>query len=218
MSSLVKKVAILNAAIACAIFASGFAFGEETDYVDVVMSVQSISVRKSTSTNFAVGTATGGTKVVGWVGFTNNSGGAEHFKIRISSVTGNKWTVLEDGNPAVKPGNDQFRLYAIWHFWASNALVNKDEFEANDVLKLTDTTSSTIAFFNDNEPASHFDDPATPANESTGKSVANNNVNGINIPDNSSRDLFLRYDAPATFSAGSSKVTATLAVTAISAE
>ncbi|MBI3012847.1 MAG: hypothetical protein HYY63_04405 [Elusimicrobia bacterium] len=191
--------------ILCALFSAGSVWAEEGSNLDVVMTVQVLTVYRFGALN--VNAATGTSAVSDRILVQNTGNVNETFVIKITTVTGD-WKYVE-----TQPGLDEFRLSVIWHKW--DIKPSTKEFQTNDILKLTEVVASTTTFFNEVDVSQHYP---------VGENVNLNTVNGVNVPpksvDNarSIRYLFFRYDAPQSYTPGKTNVNMSYVVTAIASE
>lgn len=186
MKNKISKLAALKLSIAIACLSAAYAFGEQTAVFDVVMTVQNLTVQRVSDQSAPIMAPPGTSRITERVVFKNDGNGAVSYAIKVTSTTGN-WTLV-----AGVPGANEYRLSAIWHQWDSKPAVT--EFNANDILSANDQTSSDTAFFNDNE------------------THETNSVKGANVPANEERNLYLKFDSPAS---GSGSAKAHIGITAI---
>ena len=186
MKNKIKKLVALKLGVAIAMFCSGFAFCDQAAVVDVVMTIQALTVQRVSDGSASIMAAPGTSKVMDRIVFKNDGNGAVNYAVKVASTTGS-WTLVSS-----VPGASEYRLSAIWHQWDSKP--STSEFQANDILTASDQTSSDTILFNDNE------------------SHATTGVKGYNVPTNEERNLYLKFDSPAS---GTGSSTAHVNVTAI---
>ncbi|MBI2119701.1 MAG: hypothetical protein HYT97_08755 [Elusimicrobia bacterium] len=172
MSKTINKVLAFKLATAIALLVSGFAFGADNVSVEVIMTLQNVSVARLSDAALNIRVAPGASKVTDRAIYKNDGSDAEHFTIKIAGTTGN-WTPV-----ITLPGANQYRLSAIWHQWDVTPAVT--EFQDNDILTTSYDTSTNTKFFNDTE--THLTD----------------GVKGNNVQPNEERNLFIKLDAPAS--------------------
>lgn len=186
MSKTINKVLAFKLATAIALLVSGFAFGADNVSVDVVMTLQNVSVARLSDAALNIRVAPAASKVTDRAIYKNDGSDAEHFTIKIARTTGN-WRPV-----STVPGANEYRLFGIWHQWDAAPAVT--EFQDNDILTTTYETSTNTKFFNDTE--THSTD----------------GVKGNNVEPNGERNLFIRLDAPAS---GNGSATAEVNVSAV---
>ena len=164
------------------------AFSAETATVDIVMSIQSVSVSNVGSASIAVSGLPGSTKLLPRAVFRNSGDAPTDFNLRLA-VTSGTWVPRTD---ALAMQVNEFRLRASWGIW--NATVTAANFHDNDIVTTVDQKSSSTIFWG---TSSTFGDPAFDG--------------GYNVPGNagfsSERGLWVRFDAGAAGTTGSTKAT-----------
>ena len=147
-------------------------FSADNASVDVVMTIQSVSIVSLSASSVAIAAPFGGSRVTERVVFKNDGNGNENFSVKITSTTGN-WTLTQNS-----PGANEYRLSAIWHYYDIKPLAN--EFQANDILfpEGTYKDSSDTVLFNDTDPHS------------------TETVKGFNVSVDGQRNLFFKFDSP----------------------
>ena len=207
-----RKMTVLKSALVLTLLTSGFAFCDSMEVLDVVMTVQNVSIYSVSTGPYVVVSTLTSSKIVGPMIYRNDGNGPETFSIKIASNSGS-WAPITTAysTPNSMPGANQFRLGAIFH--NSAFLPTISEFNDNDIVTSNLLDSSETIFFNDNDPLAHLQDTSTPPNNIKDQYLKGNNIPGLD-PNNifqSQRNLYIRYDAP---SSGSGSVRATLNVVA----
>jgi hypothetical protein len=191
-----KKLIGVIAAVAIAGYIAKVALTANTANVDVVMTIESISITNILPLQITVGAPPGGKRVTTRQNdFVNNGSVNEDFSIKVGSTTPSTWSLV-----STTPGTDQYRLSALWHEYNTLATNGTTEFQANDILTSSNQLSSDTVFFNDSE------------------THATTNVKGYNVPvfgNNSAneRSLFFMFEAPSSTTTANT-ATATVNVTA----
>ncbi|MBI2118259.1 MAG: hypothetical protein HYT97_01370 [Elusimicrobia bacterium] len=181
-----KKLVIGVLGIAIAMSLQGIAFCGQSALVDIVMTIQNLSIQRLSENSIAVMAAPGVAQVTDRTIFKNDGNGAVNYAIKVANTVGT-WSLV-----STVPQANQYRLYALWHQWDQKPAVN--EFQANDILTVSDQTSSDTLFFNDTE------------------SHAIDSVKGSNVAPNEERNLYIRFDAP---QGGSGSATSQISVNAV---
>lgn len=181
-----KRVTQAALGIAIAMLAEGIAFCDQSALVDIVMTIQSLTIQRLSENSLAVMAAPGVSQVTDRTIFKNDGNGSVNYAIKVARTVGT-WTLVSG-----VPQANQYRVYALWHQWDQKPAVN--EFQANDILTASDQTSSDALFFNDAE------------------SHAIDSVKGSNVAPNEERNLYIRFDAP---QGGSGSATSQISVTAV---
>ncbi|KKR68756.1 MAG: hypothetical protein A3I11_07585 [Elusimicrobia bacterium RIFCSPLOWO2_02_FULL_39_32] len=186
MSRTINKILAFKLATAIALLVSGFAFGADNVSVQVVMTLQNVSVARLSDGALNIKVSPGTSKVTDRSIYKNDGNVAVHFAIKIAGTNGN-WTPV-----ITVPGANQYRLSALWHQWDATPAVA--EFQDNDFLTTDYQTSTDTKYFNDSE--THLTD----------------GVKGNNVQPDEERNLFIRLDAPAS---GTGSATAEVNVSAV---
>lgn len=171
---------------------AGIAYCDESAMVDVVMTIQSVSIVNSGAGAIAISAPAGQSKKTDRAIFKNDSNGAENFAVKIGSTTG-AWTPKTDTGAV---GVNQYRLKGIWAIWTATITVN--DFDDNDIITSNNKDSSSTVFFSDTGTQADVGNPAYDG--------------GYNVPVDSERSIFFRFDAGAVGTTGTSR--ATISVTA----
>lgn len=166
--------------------------------VDVVMSIQSLSV-SAIKVFDPVAVVPASAKVVkGRAVFTNDGNGSEDFSIRIASTSGSSWTP-ETGTGVVP--QDAYRLRAIWAVF--NATTTTASFDDDDILTTSNQLSSATKFFSGTGTAGNV-----------GTAAVNGGYNVPNTGGDPQRHLFFRFDSGASGTTGTATAYVNVTATA----
>ncbi|OGR97750.1 MAG: hypothetical protein A2902_03735 [Elusimicrobia bacterium RIFCSPLOWO2_01_FULL_64_13] len=197
-----KKISIAAAAIAIASYAAWKVHSATSAKVDVVMTIATVDVSIKGSTSALVNAALGGsrsTKLDSRVIVLSSGSFNQDYSLAVQDGPNPNWTVYTTTSTGAVP-EDQYRLFAVWHEFNAMFSTATAEYQGNDLLTGSNQTSSALVFFNnDQEP-----------HASVGA------VGGFNVPAGDERNLFFRFDAPASITGpgtSTAQVTVTAAVT-----
>ncbi len=200
MKKIVSKLLFLKLGLGIAFLFSGIAYAAQSVSVDVVMTIQKLSVQRLDSGNKSITIVMGKSSVLDRVIYKNDGDVAEDFAIKVSK-SADGWTMVN-----TQPGPDEYRLSALFHHW--NLKPTVDEYKDDDILTASDKTSTGSVFFNDAE--THTKD----AEGKNDQAVADQK--GNNVPKDGERNLYVKLDAPSSITKNSG--TASISLTALASQ
>ncbi len=200
MKKIVEKIVILKLGLVSAMLFSGVVFGAESVTVDVVMTVQKLSVARLDSGSKSLTVIQGQSAITERMVYKNDGDVNEDFAIKAVKKSGD-WNLV-----STQPGTDEYRLSALFHHW--NLKPTADEFKSDDILTASDNISTDSAFFNDLE--THTKD----AENKNEQLVADQK--GKAVPVNGERSLYVKFDAPSSITSKSG--TTQISLTALAAQ
>lgn len=168
-----KKLAVkLAAALALVISGAAVVKAAQTATLNVTLTMSNLDVTNTGAESLSISGGPGAVLVSDRGIFKNTGATNETFQVNCNAGQ-NPWYLVTGTDP-ITP--EQYRLSAVWHQW--NVAPSTSEFDANDILSASPTSSSATTFFADTETHSTTD------------------VRGDNIPVNGERSLFLRVELP----------------------